>query len=220
MPDLTLIEFLEVPIYDNDFIKLLVRFAINGLFLTILVRLVYYRNSGSKDYLFTYFMINILVFFICFTLKKFDLQLGMALGLFAIFGVLRYRTDPIPIKEMTYLFMVIGLAVINSLANKKVSYVELMFTNCAIIFITVWLENLSFIKCEAHERVLYERIDLVKPDRHEELIADLEQRTGLTISRVKLGKINFLQDTVRIDVFYYPHLQENAPDGINVSRMR
>lgn len=215
----TIVEFFGVPLYDDDLLKLLFRLVVNCLFTGIIVRFVYYKNTGSKDYLFTYFMINLMVFFICFTLKKFDLELGMALGLFAIFGVLRYRTDTIPIKEMTYLFIVIGIAVINSLANKKVSYAELAITNLIILSFAATLESLSFLKREMSERVIYERIDLVKPANYEQLLADLEERTGLEISRIELGQINFLQDTVAIDVFYYPHQQTQTNlSGVNVSR--
>lgn len=213
----TAMEFLGVPYYDDDFLKLLLRFAINAFFVVIVIRIIYYKNTGSKDYLFTFFMLNIMVFFICFTLKKFNLDLGMALGLFAIFGVLRYRTDPIPIKEMTYLFMVIGIGVMNALVNKKMSYMELGFSNFAIVFLAAGLENLSFTKREICERILYEKIDLIKPERHAELIADLEERIGLKISRLELGRINFLRDTVRINVYYYPREQETI-SGVNVSR--
>lgn len=203
-----MVDVLQVPLYDDDFMKLLLRFAVNWFFLTLVVRFIYFRTSGTKEYLFTYFMINVMIFFICFTLKKFDLGLGMALGLFAIFGILRYRTDAIPIREMTYLFIVIGIAVVNSLANKKMSYIELGFTNIAIVATAATLEGMSFVRREMREEVLYERIELVKPGRHEELLADLEARTGLKISRIELGRINFLRDTVLIDVFYYPHEQD------------
>jgi len=210
-------EFLEIPFFDDDVYKLLFRFFINAIFLTLMVRGVYYQNSGKKDYLFTYCMLNILVFFICFTLKKFDLGLGMALGLFAIFSILRYRTDAIPIREMTYLFLVIGLAVINALTNRKMSYVELAFTNCSILGLAAFLENIPLLKQEVRERILYEKIDMIKPENHQELIADLESRTGLNISRIELGQIDFLRDTVVISVFYYPHAQIQE-DGVNVSR--
>ena len=126
-------EFLGVPLYDDDILKLTSRFFVNMVVVTVIVRGIYCRHSRDNEFQFTYFMINALVFFICFTLKKFDLGLGMALGLFAIFGILRYRTTTVPIKEMTYLFMVIGVGVINSLANKKMSYAELAATNVAII---------------------------------------------------------------------------------------
>ncbi len=209
-------EFLEIPLFDDDVWKLLVRFAVNVVFLTLVVRLVYYRHSGTKDFIFTYFMINILVFFICFTLKKFDLGLGMALGLFAIFGILRYRTDTIPIKEMTYLFIVIGVAVINSLANKNMSYAELAFTNCAIVGFAALLETIPFLQREIRETIRYEKIDLITPANHAALLADLEQRTGLKISRLELGQIDFLRDTVTIDLYYFPHEQPQA-EGIDVN---
>ncbi|CAN0372571.1 unnamed protein product, partial [Ectocarpus sp. 4 AP-2014] len=148
---------------------------------------------------------------ICFTLKKLELELGMALGLFAIFGVLRYRTDTIPIREMSYLFVVIGLAVINALANHKVSWSELAFANGAIAVLPAFLESLPLLKQESREEILYERIDLIRPENHAELIADLQERTGLAISRIELGRIDLLRDTVSITVFYYPH--EQATDG-------
>lgn len=212
-------EFLGVPVYDNDLLKLLVRFAINLVFLALIVGCVYYRKSRSKDYLFTYYMLSIVVFFICFTLKKLELELGMALGLFAIFGVLRYRTDTIPIREMSYLFIVIGLAVINALANRKVSWVELAFTNCLIAALPAFFESLTFLKQESREEILYERIDLIRPENHADLIADLQERTGLAISRIELGRIDLLRDTVSITVFYYPHEQEaNGGSDVDIAR--
>ena len=117
-------EFLEIPLIDDDFYKMMMRFVINIFFLTIVIRFLYYIKSRRKDYLLTYYMISTIVFFLCFTLKKFELDVGMALGLFAIFGILRYRTNPVDVREMTYLFIVIGVSVINALANKKMSYAE------------------------------------------------------------------------------------------------
>ena len=211
-------EYLGVPLYDDDILKLLSRFLVNFVVVAMIVRFVYYKRSQSKDYLFTFFMINTLVFFICFTLKKFDLGLGMALGLFAIFGILRYRTSTIPIKEMTYLFMVIGVGVINSLANKKMSYIELAFTNICIIGLAAALENIPLLKRELRETILYEKVDLIRPENHTELVADLQERTGLKLSRLELGEINFLRDTVSIDLFYYPHEQARPrEDGIEVT---
>lgn len=203
--------FFDSPLYDDDFFKMLVRFGMNLAFLTLIVRFIYYKNSRSKDYLFTYYMLSVVVFFICFTLKKLELELGMALGLFAIFGVLRYRTDTIPVREMSYLFVVIGVAVINSLANRKVSWAELTFVNCTIAAFPAVLESLSFLRQEQRQQVLYERIDLIRSGRHEELITDLQQRTGLKISRIERGRINLLDDTIAITVFYYPHEQAQAP---------
>ena len=195
--------FLGVQYYDDDFLKLLFRFSFNLLAIIIIVRMIYYPIAKRKDYLFTYIMISILVFFICFTLKKFELGLGMALGLFAIFGIIRYRTDPIPIKEMTYLFIVIGISVINALSNKKMSYAELMLTNSIIIFATYGMERLWLLRHESRKVITYEKIDMIVPENHETLKTDLEQRTGLAISRFEIGKINFLNDTVQIFIYYY-----------------
>ena len=203
----TIMEFLGVPFYDDNILKLLFQYLVNFVVVTVIVRFVYYKHSHNKDYLFTFFMLNSLVFFICFTLKKFDLGLGMALVLFAIFGILRYRTSTIPIKEMTYLFMVIGVGVINSLSNKKMSYIELAFANFCIIGLAAFLENIPLLKRELRETILYEKVDLIRPENHAELVADLQKRTGLKLSRLELGEINFLRDTVSIDLFYYPHEQ-------------
>ena len=195
--------FLGIQYYDDDFLKLLFRFCFNLIAILIIVRMIYYPIAKRKDYLFTYIMISILVFFICFTLKKFELGLGMALGLFAIFGIIRYRTDPIPIKEMTYLFIVIGISVINALSNKKMSYAELMLTNTIIILATYGLERLWLLRHESRKIIIYEKIDMIVPENHDLLKEDLEKRTGIMISRFEIGKINFLNDTVQIFIYYY-----------------
>ena len=200
--------FLDIKLYDDDFIKLAFRFLINLLAILLIARTIYYPLAKRKDYLFTYIMISILVFFICFTLKKFELGLGMALGLFAIFGIIRYRTDPIPIKEMTYLFIVIGISVINALANKKMSYAELLLTNSIIVFATYGMERLWLLKHESRKVITYEKIDLIVPENHALLKEDLEKRTGLKINRLEIGKINFLNDTAQIFIHYYADEQD------------
>jgi len=133
-------EFLDVPLFDDDIFKLLVRFAINLVFLSLVVRLAIYPNQREREFAFTAVMLNVIVFFICFTMKKLELDLGLALGLFAIFGVLRYRTDALRPKEMTYLFIVIGIAVINSLSNRKTSYAEIALINSVIFAATMLKE--------------------------------------------------------------------------------
>lgn len=135
-------EFLEVPLFDDDLFKMLVRFSINLFFLTLMVVLAIRPMQKDREFAFTAVMMNVTVFFICFALKKLDLELGMALGLFAIFGVLRYRTDSIGVKEMTYLFIVIGIAVINSLSNKSTSYSEVVTVNLLILFSAILKERI------------------------------------------------------------------------------
>lgn len=190
-------------INTGDFMELFVRFFFNFIIALIIVRSIYYPITRRKDYLFTYLMFSIMVFFMCQVLSSVKLGLGFALGLFAIFGIIRYRTDPIPIKEMTYLFVVIGLAAINGLANKKVSYAELLFTNFAIVAVIYGIEKLWLIKSESRKTVMLEKIELIKPENHEALLKDLRERTGLNIHRTEIGRIDFLRDTARVRVFYY-----------------
>jgi hypothetical protein len=186
-----------------DVTEMFVRFALNIVVLFIIVRLIYYPITKRKDYLFTFFMFGTVVFFICLLMASVKLEMGFALGLFALFSLLRYRTDPIPIKEMTYLFIVIGVSVINSLSTKKVSFVESLLTNAVIIFVLWGLERRWIKKHEASKRILYEKIELVKAQNKELLIKDLRERTGLPIHRFEIERINFLRDTARIYVFYY-----------------
>lgn len=198
----TVAHFLEIPLMDDDFYKLLYRFSINFIFLTILVRGIYYRKTQRKDFLFTYYMISVIAFMICFALKKLDIEMGMGLGLFAIFGIIRYRTNTVRIKEMTYLFIAIGLAVINALAGKQISLAELMFINIGTVAIVYMMEYVILQKHEQTKVIMYEKIENITPDKREVLIADLEARTGLKISKVIIGKIDFMRDTAQVRVFY------------------
>ena len=131
-----------MPLFHNDMWELLFKFGVNTLLLFVLIRLIYYPIHRKKDYLFTYFLFNILIFFLCVLLNSVKLSIGFAFGLFAIFGVLRYRTEQISIKDMTYLFSVIAIAVINALASKKVSVAELIFADGMILLVTYALEHL------------------------------------------------------------------------------
>jgi len=160
-------EYFDVPLFDDDFYKMLFRFSLNIIVLTIIIRFLYYKYTKKQEYLFTYYMIGIIVFFICFTLKKFELDLGMALGLFAIFGILRYRTSTIEIKEMTYLFIVIGVSVINSLANKKMSLAELFLANAIVVFSIVTIERLWLSRQVVTKKVIYNDLSHIKPESHE-----------------------------------------------------
>ncbi len=187
----------------EDFIKLIIRFLFNFTVIIILIRLIYYPSAKRKDYLFTYFIVSSVVFLICFMLDNVKLELGLALGLFAIFGIIRYRTSQIPIKEMTYLFLVIGISVVNALANKKISYTEILLTNFFVILITLTLGKFSRLRHVSRKRVIYEKIDLIKPEKRQELIADLEERTGLKIIRVEVGRIDFMRDIARLRIYYY-----------------
>lgn len=182
---------------------LMIRFAFNLFVTLILVRVLYYQKARRKDYLFTFLLISTIVFLLCILLENVNLQLGFALGLFAIFGIIRYRTTQIPIKEMTYLFITIGVSVINALSGKDVSVAELVLTNALVIGVTFGLERVWLLKHESSKLVIYEKIELITPDNYNEMINDLKQRTGLNIHRAEVGKINFLRDTAEVIVYFY-----------------
>ncbi len=216
--DLVGIELIDFP----SFLELLLRFTLNMTVILILVRWLYYSTTKRKDYLFTYILISTLIFLLCYLLASVKLQIGFALGLFAIFGIIRYRTSSIPIKEMTYLFLIIGVSIINSLADTKTSVVEVLFTNFIIILITFGLEKVWLLKNELSKTIIYEKIDLIKPEDHKQLIADLETRTGIKkINRVEVGKIDFLKDTCTLKIFYYASgtlldtISQAEPDRVN-----
>lgn len=186
----------------KDFSELMIRFIFNTLMIFVIVHFMYARNSKRKDYYFSYLSVGVIVFLLSFLLNNVKLELGFALGLFAIFGIIRYRTDPIPIKEMTYLFIVIGTSVINALANKKVSYMELLFTNSMIILGIWFLEKKLMLKEENSIRLIYEKIENINANNDSELLKDLEERTGIQINRYEINKIDFLKDVADITLYY------------------
>ena len=200
----------------TNFLELLLRFVLNTGVIVILIRWLYYSTTKRKDYLFTYILISTVVFLLCFLLESVKLQIGFALGLFAIFGIIRYRTNAIPIKEMTYLFLVIGVSVINALTSTDTSLADLLFTNIVIVFITFGLEKLWLLKHESSKSIIYEKINLIKPEKNAELLADLRERTGISkINRVETGRIDFLRDTCELTIYYYVKDLESGSAEIN-----
>ncbi|SFF62793.1 DUF4956 domain-containing protein [Sunxiuqinia elliptica] len=204
------IRFLDIKLINiEDFAELLIRFCFNSLILLFIIRYLYARNSRRKDFFFSYFAVGITVFLLCFLLESVKLELGFALGLFAIFGIIRYRTDPIPIKEMTYLFVVIGVSVINALASEKVSYLELVVTNAFIVGGLYLLERILRLRQENELEIRYERIENIHRMKEKELLDDLRTRTGIDIKRYEIKRIDFLRDVANISVFFDP--TEQAP---------
>lgn len=223
-------EFLEVPLFDDDIYKLLVRFSINLFFLSLILVFAIYPSQREREFAFTAAMLNVIVFFICFTMKKLELDLGLALGLFAVFGVLRYRTDALRPKEMTYLFIVIGIGVINSLSNKKTSYAEVALVN-TLIFSAAMLKEwfvgrtAGTTACSATGRgnengnkkksngnggsgnkagkltVEYDRLEWLGESHRDALLNDLQTRTGLAISRVEIKNVDLLQNKATLTIW-------------------
>ena len=197
-------EFLGADFFNlQSLLALVIRFSFNMLVVGIIGRGLYFSVTGRKNYLFAFTLISVVVFLICFLLDSIGLELGFALGLFAIFGIIRYRTNPIPIKEMTYLFIVIGISVINGLSNAEISYLELVFTNVAVIIVVYLHERVWLLRNESKKVIEYEKIELVQPERRPELIADLKKRTRLDITKIEIRRFNFLRDTVMLKIHFH-----------------
>ena len=201
------ISFLGVPLCDTQsLLHLLMRFAFNLLISWLIVRICYYRKSQRKDYVLTYMLFSSAMFLLIFLMENVNLQIGLTLGLFAIFGVIRYRTETVPVREMTYLFVIIATSVINGLAL-NISYVELIVAN-ALIFLLIWaMESRVLLRHTSAKLVIYEKIQLITPERREEMIADLEQRLGHKVEKVEVGHVDFLRDAAFVKVYY------ELPDG-------
>ena len=203
------LRFLGIKLINiGDFTDLIIRFVLNTALIFLVVHFMYAKTSRRKDFYFSYLAIGVIVFLLCFLLNNVKLELGFALGLFAIFGIIRYRTDAIPIKEMTYLFIIIGISVMNALSNKKVSYAELVFTNTAIIFGLWFLENRLKLKQEQSVKLIYEKIENIQTQSKEKLLADLKERTGINIKRFEIQKIDFLRDVVEITLYFNTYEQD------------
>ena len=195
--------FLGVPIFEADSIyNLLIRFGFNLLAGWILIHFAYFRRAHRRDYYLTFLLFSTTMFLMIFLMENVKLQIGFTLGLFAIFGMIRYRTETVPVREMTYLFVIIGLSVINGLAM-TVSYAEIFLTNALLIGLCFLLEWLIGRKQLSEKLILYEKIDLIVPEKRQEMIADLEQRTGIRpIVKVEIGHIDLLRDATFVKIFY------------------
>ncbi len=214
----TLAELDQIKAYNtsfdiDNFTLLLFRFAINIFVTVFIIRVLYYHKTRRRDYFFTFILTSTTIFMLLFMLDTVRLQVGFALGLFAIFGILRYRTDTMPIREMTYLFLIIGISVINALA-KNLSYIELGVTNAIFIGVAGIMESNRVLKHVSSKLVIYEKIDLIKPEKRQELIEDLIERTGLEVTNVEIGQIDFLKDSAYVKIFYISN-EVNTADNIS-----
>lgn len=181
--------------------QLLFRFLFNFIVVGIIIHCFYYPKSKRRDYYFTFSLINVSVFLLILLMGSVKLKIGFALGIFAIFGIIRYRTEQVPIREMTYLFVIIAMSVINALAV-QITFVEMLVTN-GLFVLSIWLlESERWLKHTSCKLILYDRIQLITPDRREELMADLKKRTGLPIQKVEIGHIDFLRDAAFLKVYY------------------
>ena len=211
---ITSYDFLGIPLFDGPNLwNLLMRFAFNLLVCWLITHFFYYRKARRRDYYFTFLLFSVVIYLLLFSLQNLSIEIGFALGLFAIFGMIRYRTETVPIREMTYLFVIIGVSIINGF-GMAASYTTLFVANVLVI-LAVWLfEAIGLSRREANKIIVYEKIDLIRPERRKELIADLEERTGLKITKVQVGSINFLKDTAYLKVTYIP--DDDVPNDIDM----
>ncbi|MGD8836033.1 MAG: DUF4956 domain-containing protein [Desulfobacteraceae bacterium] len=188
----------------ENFGYLFLKLGTDLFFTLIIIRSIFYPIYREINYVFTTILINVAVFLICFMLASIKLKIGFAFGLFAVFSIIRYRTEQIPIREMTYLFTVIILAVLNALSTGSLSYAELLLANTAVLVTVFLLEKNFLYNRELVQRITYEKIELIKPENYSRLIADLKERTGLNVIRVEIDTINFLNDTAKLKMLYQP----------------
>ncbi|MAQ74144.1 MAG: DUF4956 domain-containing protein [Candidatus Marinimicrobia bacterium] len=190
---------MEIP---AEILNLISRFSFNFIIIFIIIKIIYYRNnSKNDDFVFTYFMFNALIFFFAYILGNITINLGFAFGLFAVFAILRYRTDTIPIKEMTYLFIVITIGVINALSGSTVPFLILLIANLIITLMAYVLENFWQSHYLVTRTIIYENVENIKPENHEELLLELNNNTGFNIEKFEIESINFRRGAARIKIF-------------------
>ena len=182
--------------------EMLVRFTFNLIVAYVIIKLIYHRDHKGNDFVFTYFMFNSLIFFFAYILGNLDVNIAFGFGLFAVFAILRYRTDPIPIKEMTYLFIVITIGVINALSANNVAFSEVLFANAAIVILTYLLERYWVNNLLKSKAIVSGELDKISPEKNQELIDELSEKTGLSLLRAKVGRVNFKSNRVNIRVYY------------------
>ncbi len=196
----------------KSFISLFIRFLINFFFVALIARCFYYPQSRRRDYMFIFIIMAMSIFMLVSLMGGGAMKTGAALGLFAIFGILRFRTEPIPIREMTYLFMLVAVSVINAMGRAEYHRVSdywegfgiltLVFANLMFVLIAALFERSKILNEHCSKYIKYDNVNLVHPSKRDELKADLENRTGLKIIAMEVGTIDFLKDSVIIRIFY------------------
>lgn len=195
--------FLETALFDQAaLLSLVARFALDLVVVVIIVHLIYFRAKPDGNFAFTFYVLNVLVFFVSYLMVGIDIGVGFAFGLFALFTIIRYRSVTLPVKEMSYLFAIVTVAIVNGLSQLGFSWSEVLFVDAAIIG-TIWLLDRMWLPAQmGQEYLVYEKIQNVRPDANETLIADLRARTGLDIKSAQVGRLNFLNDTALVKIRY------------------
>ena len=206
-------QLIGVTLFDpQHFISLIIRFVINLIVVGVIARCFYYPRSHRRDYMFIFILMAQSIFMLVNLMDGDSMNIGAAMGLFAIFGIMRFRTEAVPIREMTYLFMLIALSVVNALAHADyhpkadywdgVGLVTILFVNVAFICMAWIFESSKVMSQECSKIIKYDNVTLITPEKRPELIADLEKRVGVKIKRLEIGLLDFLKDSALIRIFY------------------
>ena len=200
-------------LFSTDFFDTLLRFVLCFLVNWGIVKFLYFKKSRRRDFFFTFIIISVAIFFLVYLMMGMDrgkATMGVGLGLFGIFSIMRYRTDTMPVREMTYLFVVVCLSVVHAMAEsmgidskgKEVGtpITELLVIDAIVIASIVMFERT--LKVEPSKLVQYDRIELVKPERYQELVADIEERLGFKVLKIEVGAVDFLRDMAMLRVYY------------------
>lgn len=210
-------EFLGLDFFDAEkFWILVLRFIINFFWVFLIARILYYPKQKRPEYLFSFFLIGSIVFIVCSLLNSVKISTGFAVGLFAIFAILRYRTNPIPVKEMTYFFIIIGVSVGNSLAE-KISFVELLFCDVVIFTLTFSLEYFLFKKRLSQKTIVVQNIELTRPENYSRLLEELTALSGYKIEKAEIGRVDYIKKQARVRIYFHdintpPEFDDKAED--------
>jgi multisubunit Na+/H+ antiporter MnhF subunit len=196
---------------NAELVSLALGAGLNLAVALVIVRLIYYPTTQDKNFVFSFLAFNTVIYFVLGLLTSVELSIGVGFGLFAIFSVLRYRTDETPIREMTYLFVLIALPVMNAVLAPAGAVDKLLFANGAVVAVIFVLEREWGFHFEARKQLVYERIDLITPANQEQFLADLRERTGLPVRRATVGRIDFLRDTAEVTIYYPQPQARRAP---------
>lgn len=198
--------------HSEAFLPTVLRFFYNFGIIFIIARLIYYRVSHRADYFFTYLLVGSIIFIICNLLGSIKFDIGFALGLFAVFGIIRYRTAPIPVREMTYLFLVIGITVKNALITAEVSLVQALFADGIIILITYAAQHFLLRNKLIRKTIVYNNMELLRPNRYEDLLKDLSALSGFPVKKAQVGRVDYIKSNARLRIFFY---EKDAPHNFS-----
>ena len=206
-------ELIGITFFDpKQFVSLVIRFVINFIVVAVIARYFYFPKSNRRDYMFVFIIMSISIFMLVTLMEGDVMNTGAALGLFAIFGIIRYRTEAVPIREMTYLFMLVAVSVVNAMARAEyhpksdywsgIGLLTIVFANLMFVMLAWLFESSKLVSSNCSKYIKYDNVSLIAPDKREELKADLEKRTGLKILKVEVGMIDFLKDSCLIRIYY------------------